>query len=113
MKFTYFVSEAGPVQTIYNSRQCLVLTVAPLYAMTLSILCQLVLVLSATNRPIPVKNSHIHYHSFPVPYTDLSVILKEKGGLPLPLKIQLSCFCLLYTSPSPRDGLLSRMPSSA
>ena len=26
---------------------------------------------------------------------------------------QLSYFCLLYTSPSPRDGLLSRMPSSA
>eukprot|EP01016_Furgasonia_blochmanni_P056175 TRINITY_DN9528_c0_g2_i3.p1 TRINITY_DN9528_c0_g2~~TRINITY_DN9528_c0_g2_i3.p1 ORF type:complete len:157 (+),score=23.76 TRINITY_DN9528_c0_g2_i3:158-628(+) len=25
----------------------------------------------------------------------------------------LSCSCLLYTSPSPRDGLLSRMPSSA
>ena len=24
-----------------------------------------------------------------------------------------SCNCLLYTSPSPRDGLLSRMPSSA
>ena len=24
-----------------------------------------------------------------------------------------SMFCLLYTSPSPRDGLLSRMPSSA
>ena len=24
-----------------------------------------------------------------------------------------SPFCLLYTSPSPRDGLLSRMPSSA
>ena len=24
-----------------------------------------------------------------------------------------SCTCLLYTSPSPRDGLLSRMPSSA
>ena len=23
------------------------------------------------------------------------------------------CGCLLYTSPSPRDGLLSRMPSSA
>ena len=32
------------------------------------------------------------------------------------LKIRLivgSYFCLLYTSPSPRDGLLSRMPSSA
>ena len=25
----------------------------------------------------------------------------------------LSALCLLYTSPSPRDGLLSRMPSSA
>ena len=25
----------------------------------------------------------------------------------------LDLFCLLYTSPSPRDGLLSRMPSSA
>ena len=35
------------------------------------------------------------------------------------LKIYLNQFlsdprvCLLYTSPSPRDGLLSRMPSSA
>ena len=25
----------------------------------------------------------------------------------------LAMICLLYTSPSPRDGLLSRMPSSA
>ena len=25
----------------------------------------------------------------------------------------VSQICLLYTSPSPRDGLLSRMPSSA
>ena len=29
------------------------------------------------------------------------------------LRCKLSFFCLLYTSPSPRDGLLSRMPSSA
>ena len=28
-------------------------------------------------------------------------------------KPQLVRFCLLYTSPSPRDGLLYRMPSSA
>ena len=27
--------------------------------------------------------------------------------------ISSNSFCLLYTSPSPRDGLLSRMPSSA
>ena len=26
---------------------------------------------------------------------------------------EILCVCLLYTSPSPRDGLLSRMPSSA
>ena len=26
---------------------------------------------------------------------------------------ELNLSCLLYTSPSPRDGLLSRMPSSA
>ena len=29
------------------------------------------------------------------------------------LGVESSTFCLLYTSPSPRDGLLSRMPSSA
>ena len=29
------------------------------------------------------------------------------------LLYSLLYFCLLYTSPSPRDGLLSRMPSSA
>ena len=29
------------------------------------------------------------------------------------LCVQRCNFCLLYTSPSPRDGLLSRMPSSA
>src|SRR5664279_6354697 len=27
--------------------------------------------------------------------------------------VEFACTCLLYTSPSPRDGLLSRMPSSA
>ena len=29
------------------------------------------------------------------------------------MRIRLFNSCLLYTSPSPRDGLLSRMPSSA
>ena len=28
-------------------------------------------------------------------------------------EVERDTFCLLYTSPSPRDGLLSRMPSSA
>ena len=31
----------------------------------------------------------------------------------VPGNLALFCGCLLYTSPSPRDGLLSRMPSSA
>ena len=29
------------------------------------------------------------------------------------VSVEVDTFCLLYTSPSPRDGLLSRMPSSA
>ena len=32
---------------------------------------------------------------------------------PIRLAEDIATFCLLYTSPSPRDGLLSRMPSSA
>ena len=35
---------------------------------------------------------------------------KAKG---LDVTLENSKGCLLYTSPSPRDGLLSRMPSSA
>src|SRR5665647_758101 len=38
----------------------------------------------------------------------LSIVLKE----PLSRLFAVSPACLLYTSPSPRDGLLSRMPSS-
>ena len=30
-----------------------------------------------------------------------------------PIRVACVKTCLLYTSPSPRDGLLSRMPSSA
>ena len=42
------------------------------------------------------------------------LFLKIKGIGPWTLGIiQMFYICLLYTSPSPRDGLLSRMPSSA
>ena len=37
----------------------------------------------------------------------------EQGALTTVLLCLLTIVCLLYTSPSPRDGLLSRMPSSA
>ena len=40
--------------------------------------------------------------------TEITNSLKEEI-----LDVTHSYFCLLYTSPSPRDGLLSRMPSSA
>ena len=55
---------------------------------------------------------------------DVSMVMSDgKWALPMlkgivtPEKINVDfineIFCLLYTSPSPRDGLLSRMPSSA
>ena len=56
------------------------------------------------------------------PYKIINVVNREIVEFirSTPLLIQLFFvyfvlpqFCLLYTSPSPRDGLLSRMPSSA
>ena len=38
---------------------------------------------------------------------------KETPVMPTKDLFKVGKFCLLYTSPSPRDGLLSRMPSSA
>ena len=43
-----------------------------------------------------------------VKLTSSQVAIAKKLGVPLE-----EYACLLYTSPSPRDGLLSRMPSSA
>ena len=46
--------------------------------------------------------------------TDINevVLQRAKAGI-FPLERMQEYTCLLYTSPSPRDGLLSRMPSSA
>ena len=41
--------------------------------------------------------------------TNLTTCIEEYGTLPN----EISYSCLLYTSPSPRDATLSRMPSSA
>ena len=38
---------------------------------------------------------------------------RSSSRAPGALSVLWFCICLLYTSPSPRDGLLSRMPSSA
>ena len=40
-------------------------------------------------------------------------VLDRDSSFELFGKVGLYYICLLYTSPSPRDGLLSRMPSSA
>ena len=73
------------------------------------------------------KNPH---RSFNIEQEDLAQIenerrrkkrkpVKERSWKNIMFKLSLTYFaqryygCLLYTSPSPRDGLLSRMPSSA
>ena len=47
---------------------------------------------------------------------NISFVTKKKIGNAVKrnkIKRRLRNICLLYTSPSPRDGILSRMPSSA
>ena len=50
----------------------------------------------------------IKRHTKPNPNAGIAGGVVEKEA-----SIDMSNICLLYTSPSPRDGLLSRMPSSA
>eukprot|EP01016_Furgasonia_blochmanni_P049002 TRINITY_DN7387_c0_g1_i7.p1 TRINITY_DN7387_c0_g1~~TRINITY_DN7387_c0_g1_i7.p1 ORF type:complete len:144 (-),score=36.26 TRINITY_DN7387_c0_g1_i7:32-463(-) len=45
--------------------------------------------------------------------TDLAMFSTSPLAVRCDFKIDHNYHCLLYTSPSPRDGLLSRMPSSA
>ena len=45
------------------------------------------------------------------PYLELETI--NKSTLHTKINLVISCGCLLYTSPSPRDRQKSRMPSSA
>ena len=52
--------------------------------------------------PIGIKDSlSIEVEQFEIPHTRYAINSSN------------NTICLLYTSPSPRDGLLSRMPSSA
>ena len=49
---------------------------------------------------------------FTVEAREAPAVDRELAGILIALGLLL-LVCLLYTSPSPRDGLLSRMPSSA
>ena len=63
---------------------------------------------------IDVQNDFIPGGQLPVPEGDLIVPLINRIGRQFKqVIIAQDWHCLLYTSPSPRDGLLSRMPSSA
>ena len=69
------------------------------------------------NQGMSENSPTVKNKAFPViDHHDLSQEMPEwamrdsNGGAQKPLYIEA---CLLYTSPSPRDGLLSRMPSSA
>ena len=45
--------------------------------------------------------------------SDVEFVADKEVADPLRIMALGDSICLLYTSPSPRDGLLSRMPSSA
>src|SRR5680860_63976 len=60
-----------------------------------------------TASEITIKNVGIeHLGIIPASFRQLGIKIDQNGD-------DLVINCLLYTSPSPRDGLLSRMPSSA
>ena len=59
------------------------------------------------------KNSScLRYVKLHLPASKFQIKVWE-ALLKIPMGVVTSYGCLLYTSPSPRDGLLSRMPSSA
>ena len=61
--------------------------------------------------PHPNRNRSYEYHSKFAKGSNIIVINGSEITRDMPPGH--SNACLLYTSPSPRDGLLSRMPSSA
>ena len=71
-------------------------------------------ILIFSQEPIEMKKEIISTENAPKAIGPYSQAVKAgnfmfiSGQIPLDPKT-----CLLYTSPSPRDGLLSRMPSSA
>ena len=61
---------------------------------------------------IPLKQHEVSITITPTRLCDIKETFRCHLTM-FPVNINTSSTCLLYTSPSPRDGLLSRMPSSA
>ena len=63
------------------------------------------------------RRSYCCVHPYPSTMKALRAELIRRGHSRDDIRLlpgyDISLTCLLYTSPSPRDGLLSRMPSSA
>ena len=62
-----------------------------------------------------MSNRHMNYYSLRAK-GGTGLIILENANIEYPVGSNGTSqirICLLYTSPSPRDGLLSRMPSSA
>ena len=68
---------------------------------------------SFANQAQEITHGHTGINSIPSPIILGMDFAYTKPLYYLFLAIAVFLFCLLYTSPSPRDGLLSRMPSSA
>ena len=65
---------------------------------------------SSQNEMIEPSSSPVRRFTINELYYCMTLFKNESGYL---YSYSYSYSCLLYTSPSPRDGLLSRMPSSA
>ena len=66
------------------------------------------------NSGIPMRMAGLNVTStFGISVEQAARLSKSCGFLPREIGLALNYYCLLYTSPSPRDATLSRMPSSA
>ena len=69
---------------------------------------------SLSSRPFIISSEEkVIINLFDGPNEQAKICVDGQDDIDLPFNVEISVSCLLYTSPSPRDGLLPRMPSSA
>ena len=67
----------------------------------------------STLNKVNIKNNSSGFIMVTEQANDILIAVEERKNFILRTVFAVALVCLLYTSPSPRDGLLSRMPSSA